>query len=90
MFEWDENKRQKNIESRGLDFVDAAIVFDGRRVASAPSRYPYEDRFVSTAILNDGKFYAVVWTWRGDVRRIISFRRARRGEERAYRQLFGG
>jgi uncharacterized protein len=88
MFEWDENKRRTNIESKGLDFVDAAFVFDGRAAITAPSRYPFEDRFVSTAVLDDGKFYSVVWTWRGDVRRIISFRRARDGEERAYRQIF--
>ncbi|WP_158814889.1 BrnT family toxin [Methylocapsa sp. S129] len=87
-FEWDENKRHKNIESKNLDSVDAVIVFDGRVVITAPSRYPFEDRFVSTAILDDGKFYTVVWTWRGGARRIISFRRARDGEERAYRQIF--
>jgi len=88
MFEWDENKRLKNIESKNLDFVDAVIVFDGRAVMSAPSRYPLEDRFVSTAVLDDGKFYTVVWTWRSVARRIISFRRARNGEERAYRATF--
>ena len=32
---------------------------------------------------------AVVWMERDGVRRIISMRRARRGEERAYRALFG-
>jgi uncharacterized DUF497 family protein len=29
------------------------------------------------------------WTWREETRRIISFRRARHGEERAYRQVHG-
>jgi uncharacterized protein len=68
--------------------MDAVIVFDGRAMITAPSRCPFEDRFASTAILDDGKFYSVVWTWRGDARRIISFRRARDGEERAYLQIF--
>ncbi len=89
MFEWDEVKRQKNLDGRNLDFIDAVIVFDVRAVITAPSTYPFEDRLVSTAIMDDGKFYTVVWTWRGEVRRIISFRRARHGEERAYRQLHG-
>jgi len=89
MFEWDENKRLKNIESKSLDFIDAVSVFDGRAVTTAPSNYPFEDRFVSTAVLDDGKFYTVVWTWRGVARRIILFRRARNGEERAYRATFG-
>ncbi len=31
MFEWDENKRLKNIESKNLDFVDAVIALMGAR-----------------------------------------------------------
>jgi uncharacterized DUF497 family protein len=31
----------------------------------------------------------VVWTERGDATRLISFRRARRGEETAYQARFG-
>jgi uncharacterized protein len=88
MFEWDEGKRQKNLDGRGLDFVDAVSVFDGRPAITARSNYPFEERPVSTAILNDGKFYTLVWTWRGEARRIISFRRARNGEEKAYRQIY--
>ena len=88
-FEWDENKRLKNIEVRGLDFLDATTAFDGRPVVTAPSQYKTEARWVSTAWLDDGKAYTVVWTQRGLACRIISFRRARDGEERAYRQLFG-
>jgi uncharacterized DUF497 family protein len=41
---------------------------------------------ICTTCYTDGKSYTVVWTWRDDARRIISFRRARHGEERAYRQ----
>jgi uncharacterized DUF497 family protein len=75
------------IERRGLDFIDAQLLFDGRPSASAQSSYPFEDRFISVAGLDDGKFYAVVWVWRAQTRRIISFRRARDAEETAYRQL---
>jgi uncharacterized DUF497 family protein len=49
MLEWDEVKRLKNIDRRGLDFADADLVFDGRPVATATSRRNNEDRFVSTA-----------------------------------------
>jgi uncharacterized protein len=83
------NKRLENIETRRLDFVDALRVFDGPSAVMAPSKLLSEDRFLSTAILEGGKFYTVVWTWRGGARRIISFGRARRDEERAYRQIFG-
>ena len=89
MFEWDEAKRLRNVEIRALDFVDAVRVFDGRASLTALSKHLAEERFLSTALLDDGKFYTVVWTWRDAYRRIISFRRARRGEEREYRQIFG-
>lgn len=88
MFEWNEAKRQANLEKHKLDFIDARLLFDGRATLTAPSDHPVEARFVSTAMI-DGKFYTVVWTWREDSRRIISFRRARDGEERAYRQAHG-
>ena len=88
MLEWDEAKRLKNIQRRGLDFEDADLMFDGRPVTTAASRRNNEDRFVSTAEI-DGKLYTVVWMWRGENQRVISFRRASYGEERTYRQIFG-
>ena len=66
----------------------ADLVFDGRPVTTAASRRNNEDRFVSTAEI-DGKLYTVVWMWRGENHRIISFRRGGDGEVRAYRQIFG-
>jgi uncharacterized protein len=88
MLEWDEAKRLKNIQRRGLYFEDADLIFDGRPVTTAASWRNNEDRFVSTAEI-DGKLYTVVWMWRGENQRIISFRRASYGEERTYRQIFG-
>lgn len=88
VFEWDEAKRLINLARRGLDFEDAILLFDGRSVATAPSLRNNEHRFVSTAEI-EGKLYTVVWVWRDENRRIISFRRAGRAEEGAYRQLFG-
>jgi uncharacterized DUF497 family protein len=89
MFEWDEAKRQATIKARGLDFIDAELLFDGRPVFTLTSDRRPEIRFLSVGILDDGKFHTVVWTSRGEAKRIISFRRARVDEERAYRQIFG-
>jgi uncharacterized DUF497 family protein len=88
MFEWDEDKRLKNLAKHKLDFVEAGVLFDGRATVSTPSAHPFEARHVTTALIGD-KFCTVVWTWRGETRRIISFRRARHGEETAYRQIHG-
>jgi uncharacterized DUF497 family protein len=76
------------VRRRGLDFEDADLMFDGRPLTTAASRRNDEDRFISTAAIN-GKLYTVAWMRRGENQRIISFRRASDGEERAYRQIFG-
>ena len=80
MLESDEAKRLANLDRRGLDFEDADLVFDGRPVTTAELLRNNEDRFVSTAEIG-GKLYTVVWMWREANQRIISFRRASRGEE---------
>lgn len=87
MFEWDEAKRQKNLEKHCLDFRDVRLIFDGRPVVHVRSHKNDEARFASVARI-EARFYTVVWTWRAERRRIISFRRARDGEERAYREIY--
>jgi uncharacterized protein len=88
VFEWDEAKAEQNLAKHGLRFVDAVDVFDGRSVITRPSEKNGEARYVTIAKL-DGRFVAVVWTQRQDKRRLISMRRARSDEERAYRVLHG-
>jgi len=88
MFEWDEAKKQKNLEKHSLDFRDARLIFGGRNAEHVPGLKNEETRFLSIAIIGE-KIYTVVWTWRTDSRRIISFRKSRHGEERAYRQIYG-
>jgi uncharacterized DUF497 family protein len=88
-FEWDENKRQLNTAKHGIDFVLASQLFDGRPCVDLDSPRESEHRIVRIGNLS-GRVIAVVWTRRGpDVIRIISARRARREEERVYRQLHG-
>ena len=89
MFEWDEAKREWTLATRGLDFRFAAAAFDGRPAWHAMSLRNIEERFATVAVIG-GKHYTVVWTWRGVNRRIISFRRARDGEEKQYHAHFSG
>ena len=88
MFEWDEAKRLWTLADRGLDFRDANLVFDGRPTIHVGARNADEERFASVAMI-EGKCHTVIWTWRGENRRIISFRRSRDGEEKAYRRIYG-
>ena len=88
-FSWDENKRLRTIEVRGLDFVGARRFFDGRPIVHQPSPRSDEDRWKST-IEMDGAHYTLVWLWRGEARHIISMRRAHAQEIRKYRELYAG
>lgn len=88
-FEWDEAKRLSNLGKHGIDFLRARAVSDGCPRRTERSTYTQEERFLTTGILAD-RFVTVVWTQRGETIRIISARRARVGEERAYRALHGG
>lgn len=85
-FEWDEEKRQRTVAARGLDFAFATLFFDGRPVMHRSSPKNGEDRIMSIALLG-GVFVTLVWTKRNENIRVISMRRSRVAEERAYRAL---
>jgi len=87
-FEWDEAKRRWVRAKRGLDFLDAALLFDGRSLLTLPSPQRSEERWLSIGEL-EGRLIAVVWTWRSEAVRIITMRRARDEEQKRYRALFG-
>jgi len=87
-FEWDEDKRLVNIEKHDADFQLVDLLFDGRPTFTLETSRNDEVRFVTTSA-HDGRFYTVVWTWRGSVVRIISLRRARNAEKREYRAIYG-
>jgi uncharacterized protein len=84
--EWNEAKRLRVLRERGIDFLRAAELFDGRPVYSYPSPRGVEVRWVSVGVVL-GRCIAVVWTRRGDAVRIVTARRARDGEERRYREI---
>ena len=87
-FEWDEAKRLANIDKHGIDFLKIRQIFDGRAVSEVPSSRGEEDRVITTGMVED-RFVSVVWVRRGDVIRIISARRSRDVEKRAYREIHG-
>ncbi len=87
-FEWDPVKRNQNIQRHKLDLLEACDLFDGRSVISYPSPRDGEQRFVTVGRIG-GRFHAAVWTERDGNIRLISFRRARDGEERQHRASFG-
>ena len=89
MFEWDEDKSEANLRNRGFDFAYAALVFDGPILEIDDERENYGVRRIQVIGRVDDDVFFVVYTWRGDVRRIISARLANRRERDVYRQTFG-
>jgi uncharacterized DUF497 family protein len=89
MFEWDEDKRLNNAAKHGIDFLTACALFDGRPVYTFATPRGDEERFATVGLI-EGRFVTVVWTPRRHKTRLISARRSRDEEKKAYRQLFGG
>ena len=84
MFEWDEEKRLRNIEKHGIDFIGAREIWQGPVIEQAsPQSHHGEDRILAIG-MSEGRCITVVYTWRGDYRRIISARKARSNEQADY------
>jgi uncharacterized protein len=85
MFEWDEAKSERNLRERGIGFVVAADVFARPVIEFEDTRRDYGERRIIAVGEYAGEILAVVYTWRGESRRIISVRAANRRERNAYR-----
>ena len=82
-FEWDDDKSKANLVKHGIDFDDASEIFYGP-IVLRPSDRNNEERWIAIGS-SENKFITVVFTRRVNVIRIISARRARKNEEREYR-----
>jgi uncharacterized DUF497 family protein len=82
-FEWDNQKRELNLAKHGIDFDSAIEVFYGPIILRRSDRNN-EERWTALGY-SDDRLVVVVFTRRADVIRIISARRARKNEEREYR-----
>lgn len=67
-----------------LDFVRAGEVFEGTTITVHDERKEYgEARFITTGRLEE-RIVVVVWTPRGNARRIVSMRKANEREIKKY------
>ncbi len=82
-FEYDPSKSQTNKEKHGIDFEEAqALWLDDDRV-EFPARSDTENCYALIA-KKDEKIWVAFYTIRNTAIRIISVRRARENEEKAY------
>ena len=83
-FEWDERKARANQRKHKVDFADAATVFADDRAVTLTEDDPEEERYVTLGMDALGRVLVVIYAMRGERIRIISARRATRGELEEY------
>lgn len=87
--EFDPDKRELALVERGLDFGRAAEVFAGHHFTAEDMREDYsEPRYITVGRL-DERMVVMVWTPRGEARRIISMRKANEREQARYAYKLG-
>ena len=87
-FTWDPNKAEENLKAHGVDFREAATVFDDSLSTTFPDvdHSVDERRFVIIGMSAPGRILVVSHTETGDTIRIISARTATRRERRFYEE----
>jgi len=80
-FEWDENKRQVNIEKHGIDFEDVNELFNNKPLVFVSPNKCVEERFIAIGKIKD-VVVTVIFTPRKNNIRIISIRKARKNERK--------
>ena len=91
-FEWDEKKNNINIKKHGISFEEAIMVFydDDAIVFDDPDHSIEENRFLIIGMTDKDKICIVSHCYRDneDKIRIISARKAEKGEIRVYNKQF--
>jgi uncharacterized DUF497 family protein len=93
-FEWDEKKNAANIKNHGIDFLDAALIFENPTLEATDDRADYGEVRTIAFGLSGATVLQVVYTLRSHQRgenivRIISARKANRHDaEKYYHEIF--
>jgi uncharacterized DUF497 family protein len=86
LFEWDDRKAARNVAKHGVPFEYAARVFlDPHRLESEDNRHHGEERWLTLGKI-EGRLFAIAYTPRGTVLRLISARKANAREQRKYNE----
>lgn len=86
----DSNKRERALNERGIDFLDAALVFAGRTLDAQDTRFDYGEVRIQSVGYLAGRMVMIVWTPRGDARHVFSMRKCNDREQARYGALFDG
>jgi uncharacterized protein len=86
---FDPVKRDRTLDDRGLDFLDAALVFSGRTLQFVDDRRDYGELRLVTVGRLASRMVIVVWTPRDGARHVISMRKCNAREQDAYGERLG-
>ncbi len=71
-FEWDEAKRAETYRKHGIDFLEAALIFENDVLEKEDTRRDYGEKRMIALGMVDGEVYTVVYTKRDSVYRLIT------------------
>ena len=86
-FVWDELKSERNFNTRGFGFDFAALIFSGLVIEVLDKRQDYGETRIRAIGQAQVFVLVVVYTDRGDTRRIISARLANKKERTLWRSF---
>ena len=86
---YDPPKRDWTLANRGLDFQDAASVFDGLTAEIEDKRKDYEEARIICFGLLQSRLVVIGYTPRGAVRHVFSMRKANDREQARFAPYFG-
>jgi hypothetical protein len=86
--EWDPKKAINNLKKHGVSFEEAATALSDPIAATGhdPDHSIYEERFITFGLSQAGRLLAVSHTEEKDIIRIISARKAGKGEREVYEE----
>ena len=85
---YDPNKREKTLKERGLDFLDASLVFEGAVFEFEDTREDYKEKRIIAVGHLSGRMVIVGYVRRGKTRHIFSMRKANEREIKRYQEQF--
>ena len=83
MFVFNLEKSRSNMQKHGIDFIQAQQIWDDPNFVERRARTADEQRFAVIGLI-DGEIWTAIISYRDDLIRIISVRKARKNERQIY------
>jgi uncharacterized DUF497 family protein len=86
--EWDSKKAKSNLEKHGVSFEEAATALSDPMAATGadPDHSLTEDRYITFCVSEKNRLVVVSHTEKDQTIRIISARKASKGEQKLYEE----